>query len=70
VKREWRCTQCGKLLGMVQDARLHIQFARGHTYIVGFPAASVCRGCGTLNELMGPQEGGQSIARSETAVRS
>jgi hypothetical protein len=50
VKHEWRCT-CGKLLGVVEKGRLQIRFARGHQYLVGFPASTVCRGCGSLNEL-------------------
>lgn len=50
MKHEWRCI-CGKLLGVIEKGRLHINFARGHQYFVGFPASTVCRGCGTLNEL-------------------
>lgn len=51
MRREWRCSRCGKLLGVIEDSRLHIQFARGHKYIVGTPAHTVCRCCETLNEL-------------------
>ncbi len=51
MKQEWRCIRCGKLLGVVEDGRLHIRFARGHDYMVGFPVSSVCRGCNALNEL-------------------
>lgn len=51
VKPEWRCKQCGKLLGVVDGAHLHIRFTRGHEYLVGFPVTCVCRNCGTLNEL-------------------
>ncbi len=51
MNKEWRCTNCGKLLGLLRDDRLHLRFARGHEYLVGFPATSVCRGCRTLNEL-------------------
>ena len=43
MKRDWRCTHCDKLLGVLEGARLHIRFARGHEYIVGFPATNVCR---------------------------
>ena len=43
MKRDWRCTHCDKLLGVLEGARLHIRFARSHEYIVGFPATSVCR---------------------------
>ncbi len=51
MDKEWRCARCGKLLGLLRDGRLHLRFARGHEYLVGFPATSVCRGCRTLNEV-------------------
>ncbi|HHH31713.1 MAG TPA: hypothetical protein ENK57_25650 [Polyangiaceae bacterium] len=51
MKKEWRCSRCSKLLGVLSDGRIHLRFARGHEYLVGFPATSVCRGCRTLNEL-------------------
>ncbi len=51
---EWRCPRCGKLLGILRDGRLHLRFARGHEFLVGFPATGVCRGCSTLNELPNP----------------
>jgi len=54
METEWRCSQCNKLLGVLRDGRLHLRFARGHEYLVGFPATSVCRTCRTLNELKGP----------------
>ena len=47
---EWRCTRCDKLLGVRRDGRMHLRFARGHEYFVGFPATATCRGCGTLNQ--------------------
>ncbi len=49
--RDWRCSKCRKLLAVLRGDRLHIRFARGHEYLVGFPATSVCRSCRTLNEL-------------------
>ena len=52
MDREWRCTRCGKLLGLMEGDRLHIRFARGHEYLVGFPVTSICRSCRTLNELV------------------
>ena len=36
---EWRCTRCDKLLGVCRDGRMHLRFARGHEYLVGFPVA-------------------------------
>jgi RNase P subunit RPR2 len=51
MKNDWRCKRCRKLLGVIEDERIHIQFSRGHQYIVAAPATSVCRKCQTLNEL-------------------
>ena len=53
MEQEWRCTGCGKLLAVLRGDRLHIRFARGHEYLVGFPVTGVCRNCRTLNELCG-----------------
>ena len=47
---EWRCTRCSKLLGVCRADRMHLRFARGHEYFVGFPVVATCRGCGTLNQ--------------------
>ena len=54
TKNDWRCSRCGKRLGVQRDGRLHLSFARGHEYLVGFPVTCVCRGCRTLNELREP----------------
>lgn len=51
---EWRCTCCDKLLGVRRDGRMHLRFARGHEYFVGFPVVATCRGCGTLNQASAP----------------
>lgn len=51
---EWRCTACRKLLGLCRDGRMHLRFARGHEYFVGFPVVATCRGCGTLNRSIAP----------------
>lgn len=47
---DWSCTCCGKLLGVRRSGLMHISFARGHEYLVSFPATATCRGCGTLNQ--------------------
>jgi len=70
MEREWRCTRCQKLLGRLEGARLHIRFARGHEYIVGFPAASICRSCRTLNELEAKQGGPKQNDHSEIELGS
>lgn len=48
--REWRCKQCGKLLGKIEGDRLHVRFARKHEYLMRPPVTATCWGCGTLNE--------------------
>jgi len=55
--QDWRCTRCGKLLGLVQGDRVHLSFARGYEYIVGLPVVATCRDCGTLNQTrdLGPR---------------
>ena len=45
---EWRCTDCGKLLGVRHGARLHIRLQR-HNYLVSLPVEATCYGCGTPN---------------------
>ena len=67
MEKEWRCSNCNKKLGELRSGRLHLRFARGHEYLVGFPATSVCRGCRTLNEINVPtptQEDAPNIASS------
>ena len=59
MKRKWRCTSCGKLLGVVEGGLLSIRFARGYDYRVGLPAKATCWRCGVVNELPG---GGSAIA--------
>lgn len=66
---EWRCTRCNRLLGIFQDGRLHIQFARGHKYLVGVPATSVCRSCQTLNETHTENERTVRITGSSSITR-
>jgi RNase P subunit RPR2 len=45
---EWRCHECGKLLGVRHGARLHIRLQR-HSYLVSLPVDATCHGCGTPN---------------------
>lgn len=49
--RDWRCRKCFKLLGRRSEGGVHVNFARGHQYIVSTPVTAVCRCCGTLNEI-------------------
>jgi hypothetical protein len=59
TKLEWRCSQCGKLMGVCNGQRVHIRFQQGHEYMASLPVAGICRHCGTLNDLpnCGPHVG-------------
>lgn len=46
---EWRCYECGKLLGVRHGARLHIRLQR-HMYLVNLPVEASCYGCGAKNQ--------------------
>jgi len=52
TQKEWRCAQCGKLLGKVSKDRLHIRYERGCEYLASLPVSSTCRKCGALNEMV------------------
>ncbi len=48
-KPEWRCTECGKLLGVAKGNQLQIRVKKYREYLVGYPVTANCHGCGTLN---------------------
>lgn len=48
VGADWRCLECGKLLGVRRGGKLHVR-VHGHDYLVSLPAQAVCRGCGAVN---------------------
>jgi phage FluMu protein Com len=70
MEREWRCTRCEKLLGVMEGDRLHIRLARGHEYLVGFPATGVCRSCRTLNELSTSRNAGANGGTQAVKVQN
>lgn len=45
---EWRCNECGKLLGVRHGARLRIRLQR-HNYLVSLPVEATCHGCFAKN---------------------
>jgi hypothetical protein len=49
-REEWRCYQCGRLLGVFRGDRIHIRTSRSSEYLVGLPVTATCQGCGALNE--------------------
>lgn len=46
---DWRCSDCGKLLGRICGHDVHIRFERRHEYVATLPASATCKQCGTLN---------------------
>lgn len=48
---DWRCTCCGKLLGVMDDDVVDIRMARRHEYVASLPVTGTCRDCGTLNRI-------------------
>ena len=59
TKVEWRCSQCGKLMGVHSGQRVHIRYQQGHEYLASLPVTGICRHCGTLNDFAdnGPRVG-------------
>ena len=56
TQHEWRCEECGRLLGARRGGQLHIKVStgvgkRGYDYLVSPPITAVCRGCKRRNEL-------------------
>lgn len=45
---EWRCLECGKLLGVRRGGKLQVR-VHGHDYLVSLPVEATCRGCATFN---------------------
>lgn len=46
--REWRCHDCGRLLGKTNGSQMQIR-RKPLDYVVGFPVLATCPGCGSLN---------------------
>lgn len=45
---EWRCNDCGKLLGMANASQMQIR-RKPLDYVVSLPVVATCYGCGALN---------------------
>ena len=56
VQKEWRCSQCSKLMAVINGGRLHIRLSKGTEFFVGMPASGKCQRCGTLNEICAGNE--------------
>lgn len=51
--REWRCQDCGRLLGKTDGAQMQIR-RKPLDYVVGFPVLATCPGCASLNVTKNP----------------
>jgi len=53
MEKEWRCKDCGTLIGIIKNNRITIRFKKLQ-YIVELISGSIlniCRNCSTINEL-------------------
>ena len=46
--RDWRCHDCGKLLGKCNGQQMHIR-RKSVEFMASFPITAKCPGCGALN---------------------
>lgn len=46
--RDWRCHDCGKLLGKCNGQQMHIR-RKPAEFMASFPITAKCPGCGALN---------------------
>jgi hypothetical protein len=47
LDRDWRCTRCGALLGVLRAGRIHLKY-KAAQYMVEGKVAAVCHRCGEL----------------------
>lgn len=47
---EWRCQDCGKLLGKGNGFQIHIR-RKPAEFLASFPITAKCPGCGALNVM-------------------
>jgi phage FluMu protein Com len=50
-EKEWRCRQCGTLLGVERGDRLHLKDKTAQ-FVVSGPVMAVCRRCSEINETV------------------
>ncbi len=48
LTRDWRCHDCGKLLGKCNGQQMHIR-RKPAEFMASFPITAKCPGCGALN---------------------
>jgi phage FluMu protein Com len=51
TEREWRCRQCGTLIGVERYGRMHLKY-RSAQFIVTGAVTAVCRRCSEINEVV------------------
>ncbi len=49
-EKEWRCRQCGTLLGVQRGPRLHLKYKTAQ-FVVSGPVMAICRRCSEINEI-------------------
>ena len=46
----WRCKQCNRLLGMVDEHKIHIRYKDSTQYVIEGTVIAICRRCGRVNQ--------------------
>ena len=72
-EKEWRCRQCGTLLGVERGGRLHLKYKTAQ-FVVSGQVMAVCRRCSEISETVvgaaasaagtGPVDPGPSTGRA------
>jgi len=50
AEKEWRCRQCGTLLGVERGGKMHLKYKTAQFVVTG-PVMGVCRRCAEINEI-------------------
>ncbi len=51
IEKEWRCRQCGTLLGVERGGRMHLKYKTAQ-FVVSGSVMAVCRRCSEINEMV------------------
>lgn len=51
AEKEWRCRQCGTLLGVERQGKMHLKYKTAQFIVTG-PVMGICRRCSEINEIV------------------
>ena len=62
-EKDWRCRQCGTLLGVERGGRLHLKYKTAQ-FVVSGQVMAVCRRCSEISETVVGTQAGAAEPRS------